>query len=232
MNSFRFLFFFNFCPRIKSAPGSPISHSTVGNVYGADSAKMTFILRKEHKFLRNIYDWEVLKESKSLESLENCYVVFQKFVSLPVLFFNFCGFENDIKHVEPKDVADICREHYQDCEGFSKVYDEVGNIEIKNSFKKALSEKSKKIICICKNNALSNSNIFRSKYSKYAFLKMCRIWSNVKPIFIIIMLLGKYMVMLTVFGTGKLETRSFSAFRTQLVLPNFLFIISETKCSY
>ena len=107
---------------------------------------MTFILRKEDKFLRNIYDREVLKESKSLDSLENCYVVFQKFVSLPVLFFNFCGFENDIKHVEPKDVADIGREHYQDCEGFSKVYDEVGKIETKNSFKKALSEKLEKIM--------------------------------------------------------------------------------------
>ena len=85
MNSFRFLFFFNFCPRIKSAPGSPISHYSVGNICGADSAKMTFILRKEHKLLRNIYDWEVLKESKSLESLENCFVPFQKFVNLPVL---------------------------------------------------------------------------------------------------------------------------------------------------
>ena len=85
MNSFRFLFFFYFCPRIKSAPGSPISHYSVGNVYGADSVKMTFILRKEDKFLRNIYDREVLKESKSLESIENCFVAFQKFVNLPVL---------------------------------------------------------------------------------------------------------------------------------------------------
>ena len=71
---------------------------------------------------------------------------FSKIFKLASSFFNFCGSENDIKYVEHKDVADFWREHYQDCEGFSKVYDEVGKIETKNSFKKALSEKLEKIM--------------------------------------------------------------------------------------
>ena len=64
----------------------------VGNVCGADSEKMTyydFIIRKTHKFLRNVCDPEVLTKTKSLEIFENFYIAFRKFVNVSVLPYNF-----------------------------------------------------------------------------------------------------------------------------------------------
>ena len=41
-----------------------------------------FVIRFEHKFIRNIYTVEQIKQSDDLKCLENYYKVYQKFISI------------------------------------------------------------------------------------------------------------------------------------------------------
>ena len=43
-----------------------------------------FIVRFEHKFIRNIYTYEQVKESRHLETLENYYEIYKKFISTSI----------------------------------------------------------------------------------------------------------------------------------------------------
>ena len=43
-----------------------------------------FVIRFEHKFVRNIYTSEQIKESYHLETLENYYEIYQKFLSISI----------------------------------------------------------------------------------------------------------------------------------------------------
>ena len=48
-----------------------------------------FVIRFEDKFIRNIYTSEPIKESHHLETLENYYEIYQKFVSILIGLFLF-----------------------------------------------------------------------------------------------------------------------------------------------
>ena len=43
-----------------------------------------FIIRFEHKFIRNIYTNDQIKESQHLNTLKNCYEIYQQFMSISV----------------------------------------------------------------------------------------------------------------------------------------------------
>ena len=70
-----------------------------------------FIIRFEHKFIRNIYTINQIKESHHLETLENCYGVLPKFVPISIgLLSMFHSYnENDEINTE---VSDFIEENY------------------------------------------------------------------------------------------------------------------------
>ena len=72
-----------------------------------------FLFRFEYKFKRNIYTSEQIKESHHLETLENYYEIYHKFVSLSIgllsIFNNYN--KNDEKNTE---VSDFLEENFAD----------------------------------------------------------------------------------------------------------------------
>ena len=70
-----------------------------------------FLIRKEHKFLRNIYSFEDLQKSKNLKDLENYHVAFQK--SLGVVIFMKYGLKNSITYddIYHDDLKEFCQKH-------------------------------------------------------------------------------------------------------------------------
>ena len=72
-----------------------------------------FVIRFEHKFVRNIYTSEQIKESYHLETLENYYEIYQKFLSISIgllsIFNNYD--KNDEINTEVSDFIEekFCR---------------------------------------------------------------------------------------------------------------------------
>ena len=83
------------------------------------------------KFQRNVYDCEVLKESKRLECLENFYMAFQKFVNVSVVLYSSYDNDSDNEYINCEEVANFCREYYYECESFCDIYDEIYKTKIK-----------------------------------------------------------------------------------------------------
>ena len=111
---------------------------TVGSSEGFDSEKMTyfdFLVKREHVFLRNIYEKE---EREAIKNIENYYFHFQKFIQISLLLNGF--------HSRGSDTEDI----FHDCVSlffqeenfnlFEELYNEIDKTQIKNIY---WSEKTK-----------------------------------------------------------------------------------------
>ena len=70
-----------------------------------------FIIRFEHKFIRNIYLINQINESHHLETLENYYEIYQKFASILIGLLSM--FNNYNKNDEINtEVSDFFEENY------------------------------------------------------------------------------------------------------------------------
>ena len=90
-----------------------------------------FVIRFKHKFIRNIYMREHIKESHHLETLENYYEIYQKFFSISIgllsIFNNYN--KNDEINVE---VSHFIEENFAD-DSIDKLKNCVMQTEIKNA---------------------------------------------------------------------------------------------------
>ena len=92
-----------------------------------------FIVRFEHKFIKNIYKYEQIKDSHHLETLEKCYKIYQKFVAISIgllsMFNNY--HKNDEINTE---VSEFIEENYAD-DSIDELKNRIMQTEIKNASK-------------------------------------------------------------------------------------------------
>ena len=98
--------------------------------------KMTFedfIVRFEHKFIRNIYTYEQIKDSHHLQTLEKYYKISQKFVAISIGLLSM--FNNYNKNDEINaEVSEFIEENYAD-DSIDELKNRIMQTEIKNTLK-------------------------------------------------------------------------------------------------
>ena len=70
----------------------PTNHKTPNNemTYG------DFFIRFEHKFLRNIYSYDELAQSKHMCSMKNYYTVYKKFINICISILSIFGTNSNV----------------------------------------------------------------------------------------------------------------------------------------
>ena len=93
----------------------------------------TTIIRFEHKFIRNIYTYEEIKDSHHLETLEKYYEVYQKFVAISIGLLSMLNNynKNDETNTE---VSEFIGEKYAD-DSIDELKNRIMQTEIKNALK-------------------------------------------------------------------------------------------------
>ena len=92
-----------------------------------------FIVRFEHKFIKNIYTYEQIKDSHHLETLEKCYKIYQKFVAISIRLLSM--FNNYHKNDEINtEVSTFVEENYAD-DSIDELKNRIMQTEIKNALK-------------------------------------------------------------------------------------------------
>ena len=92
-----------------------------------------FIVRFEHKFIKNIYTYEQIKDSHHLETLEKYYEVYQKFVAISIGLLSM--FNNYNKNDEINtEVSTFIEENYAD-DSIDELKNRIMQTEIKNALK-------------------------------------------------------------------------------------------------
>ena len=92
-----------------------------------------FIVRFEHKFIKNIYTYEQIKDSHHLETLEKCYKIYQKFVAISIRLLSM--FNNYHKNDEINtEVSEFIEENHAD-DSIDELKNRIMQTEIKNTLK-------------------------------------------------------------------------------------------------
>ena len=106
--------------------------------YNVPNCKMCycdFIIRCEHKFLRNIYSDSEISESPPIRTLQNHYVVYQKFIkvctSLLALLGSHLNKDGDEFEI---DLRNVSLERYPETD-LEKLRSKIDTVEIKNIIK-------------------------------------------------------------------------------------------------
>ena len=92
-----------------------------------------FMIRYEHKFLRNIYSNEQLKQSEYIENIKNYYCIFEKYIQICIgilALLNSCNrnqFLNDA-------TEEFVEENFQ-CDNLTDIKNTINKTEIKNLIK-------------------------------------------------------------------------------------------------
>ena len=119
----------------------PTNHETADQemTYG------DFIIRYEHKFLRNIFDPEILKNSSNLLSLKDYYAVFRKVISLVLKLQNIQQF-TDLSDLDAETVLTLQKLDNSN-ETMQQLKNNIDNIEIKNAPGSKISNFYLRLMC-------------------------------------------------------------------------------------
>ena len=93
-------------------------------------AYLDLFIAKEHDFIRNIFDYDELKQSKSIESHEKYHKTFRKMLQIFVLLNTSYSNESDLEDISNDCIAEFVNE--MSIESFSDLFLEIENIEVKN----------------------------------------------------------------------------------------------------
>ena len=97
---------------------------------------VTFFIRFEHKFLRNIYSDEEIKQSPQICTLEKYYETYQNFVKISISLFSIFGSNiNQDEGQSDLDLKDFLQEQYPEID-LEKLKSKIDDVEIKNIVKK------------------------------------------------------------------------------------------------
>ena len=98
-----------------------------------ESEKMTyleFVVKKEHAFIRNIFQLEDLAECPEMSTLENYFENFKKFIQVALLLENGYSPQSDAEFISDSCIEEFLRDN--EIEDFQDLYTEVPNVRIKN----------------------------------------------------------------------------------------------------
>ena len=95
-----------------------------------------FFIRYEHKFLRNIYSDSEIAESPQICTLQNYYVVYQKFIKICISLLAFLGGTHVTKDEDQFDIdlKDFLQEKYLETD-LEDLRLKIDSVEIKNIIK-------------------------------------------------------------------------------------------------
>ena len=91
---------------------------------------LDFVIAKERAFIRNIFDYGKLKQSKSFETHEEYHETFRKMLQIVVLLNASYSNESDIEDISDDCIAESVNE--MSFESFSDCFLEIENMEVKN----------------------------------------------------------------------------------------------------
>ena len=92
---------------------------------------LDFVGRKQHAFIRNIFDQDELKQSIPISSIEKYHESFRKVLQMVSLLQTSCSSESDIE-----DISDDCIAQFvenKNFESFSEFFLEIENAEVKDT---------------------------------------------------------------------------------------------------
>ena len=105
----------------------PTSYLTIDEEMAYDD----FIIRYEHKFIRNIYTLEQIKESHHLKTIENYYEIYQKFFSLSIGLLSMFNNYNQNDNID-SEVSEFIEENFAD-DSIDELKNRIMQTEIKNA---------------------------------------------------------------------------------------------------
>ena len=112
--------------------------------YNAPNCEMCygdFIIRCEHKFLRNIYSDSQIAESPPICTLQNYYVVYEKFIKVCIGLLALLGSHLNKDEDEFEiDLRNFSQEKYPETD-LEELRSKIGSVEIKNIIKSTNSNK-------------------------------------------------------------------------------------------
>ena len=88
------------------------------------------MLAKEHTFIRNIFNYDELKQSKSIETHEKYHETFRKMLQIVVLLNTSDSNESDIQGISDECINDFVNE--MSFGSFSDLFLEIKNTAVKN----------------------------------------------------------------------------------------------------
>ena len=92
-----------------------------------------FFIRHEHRFLRNVYIDSEIAESPQICTLQNYYVVYQKFIKICICILAFLGSSHVAKDEDQFDIdlKDFLQEKYPETD-LEELRSKIVSVEIKN----------------------------------------------------------------------------------------------------
>ena len=94
------------------------------------STYLDFFIAKEHAFIRNIFDYDELKRSNSIETHEKDYEAFRKMLQIFVLLNTSYSNESDTEDISDDCIAEFVNK--MNFESFSGLFLEIENTKVKN----------------------------------------------------------------------------------------------------
>ena len=101
---------------------------------GSEMSYTDFLIRKEHKFLRNIYSQEDLLKSENLKGLESYYFAFKRILNIMIFMEDTLKNSMDFNNIIDDDLnmflMKFCSDYFGDIGG---LINEIKRVEIKNT---------------------------------------------------------------------------------------------------
>ena len=87
---------------------------------------LDFIIEKEHLFLRNIFEPDILKKCDQINQIKKCYDNFKKMLNCCVLLDKCYSMESDIEDIDHDCLENFLRVDLNDeYENFKDIYEEI-----------------------------------------------------------------------------------------------------------
>ena len=91
-----------------------------------------FVIKKEHKFLRNIFSEEELMLSPAIKNLQSFHENFSKFLQVAVYLQNSINSIKDFLECFYDELLEFCNEFCDDCTDFIKIKEKISDVEVKS----------------------------------------------------------------------------------------------------
>ena len=91
-----------------------------------------FIVKKEHRFLRNIYNKKELKTSRSIENIKNNYEPFRRFIAISILMNEFSKRDGNIKYTDHDCIENFIKNYLDSPNSFDEIFYQIELVQIKN----------------------------------------------------------------------------------------------------
>ena len=90
-----------------------------------------FIIKKEHKFLRNVFSEKELMSSAAIKNLQSFHENFSKFLQVAVYLQNSINSIKDFSECFYDELVEFCNEFCDDCTNFIEIKEKISDVEVK-----------------------------------------------------------------------------------------------------